>query len=173
MITFYSKTIEIFEKEENQQKFRDKNVTPVGYIDLYAGQEQDEDNFELFSQPAILIDWDIDHQTDPATATVTFYCCYEQLRDTSNISLNREMGLKFLEYVGIIDKIAGTIETENTGKLEIVTEGFFKMDSIVDIYLLTYECTFKGRKNPLDKYQEGQYDNLNLKANLKAKIEFD
>ncbi len=70
-----------------------------------------------------------------------------------------------------IDEVARTIESEDTGKLELVSEGFNKMDSIVDIYLLTYECSYSGRKNPLDKYQAGDYDKLNLDGNLK--YEFD
>lgn len=166
MNTFYKKTIETFEKSENKQKFLDKSISPVQYIDLYAGQEQFEENFELFAQPAVLVDWDVDYQPQPPIARVTFYCCYEQLRDTSNISLNRDLGLKFLDYVAIIDEIAGTIESEETGKLEIISEGFHKMDSIVDIYLLTYECSFKGRKNPLDKYQTGDYETLNFQGKL-------
>lgn len=171
MNTFYKKLIEVFEKPENKAKFTDKNISPVTYIDLYAGQEQFEENFELFAQPALLVDWDVDYSGDTPTATVTLYCCFEQLRDTSNISANTDLGLKFLDYVACIDDIVPTIESETTGKLEIVSEGFHKMDSIVDIYLLTYECSFKGRKNPLDKYQEGSYDTIDLKGNLK--IEFD
>jgi hypothetical protein len=171
MKAFYNKLIEAFEKPENKAKFIDQNITPVQYIDIYAGQEQFEENFELFSRPALLVDWDVDYKTQLPTATVTMYCCYEQLRDTSNISLNRELGLKFLEFVAIIDEIASTIESETTGKLNLVSEGFNKMDSIVDIYLLTFECSYKGRKNPLDKYQAGDYDTLDLQSNLT--IEFD
>jgi hypothetical protein len=171
MKTFYNKAIEVFEKPENKAKFTDQNISPVSYIDLYAGQDLNEDNFELFSQPALFIDWDVDYSGDNPRATVTFYCCFEQLRDTSNISLNKDLGLKFLDYVAIIDEIAETIDSETTGKLDIVNEGFNKMDSIVDIYLLTYECSFKGRKNPLDKYQAGDYNTLDLKGNLT--IEFD
>lgn len=166
MKTFYNKTIEAFENLGNKAKFTDKNIASVQYIDLYAGQEQFEENFELFSQPALLVDWDINYQTDSPTATITFYACYEQLRDTSNISLNRELGLKFLDYVAIVDQIIQTIETEETGKLELVTEGFHKMDSIVDIYVFTYECAFIGRKNPLSKYQAGDYDTLDLSGKL-------
>ena len=167
MKTFYKKVIAVFEKSETKAKFTDKEISPVGYIDLYAGQDLNEENFELFSQPALLIDWDVDHSGDVPRATVTFYCCFEQLRDTSNISLNRDLGLKFLDFVATIDAIASTIESETTGKLEIVSEGFNKMDSIVDIYLLTYECSYSGRKNPLSKYQAGDYDKLNLDGNLK------
>jgi hypothetical protein len=171
MKIFYNKLIEVFEKPETKAKFTNQGISPIEYIDIYAGQDQNEQNFELFAQPALFIDWDVDYSSDVPRATVTFYCCFEQLRDTSNISLNRDLGLKFLDYVAIIDDVARTIEGETTGKLEIVNEGFNKMDSIVDIYLLTYECSFKGRKNPLDKYQAGDYDTLDLKGNLT--IEFD
>jgi hypothetical protein len=171
MKTFYKKVLAVFENPETKAKFTDQEIPAVDYIDLYAGQDLNEENFELFSHPALFIDWDIDYSDDTPRATITFYCCFEQLRDTSNISLNRELGLKFLDYIATIDQVAGTIETEETGKLEIVSEGFNKMDSIVDIYLLTYECSYLGRKKPLDKYQAGDYDTLDLKGNLT--IEFD
>lgn len=166
MKEFYKKAITAFEKAETKSKFTNENIPPVSYIDLYAGQDLNEENFELFSQPALFIDWDIDYSGDVPRATLTLYCCFEQLRDTSNISLNRELGLKFLDYIDIIDEVATTIETEVSGKLELVSEGFNKMDSIVDIYLLTYECSYTGRKNPLDKYQAGDYNTLDLKSNL-------
>lgn len=171
MNTFYKKLIAEFGKQENKDKFTAIGIAPNLYIDIYAGQDQFEENFELFSQPALLADWDIDYKSQPPTATVTLYCCYEQLRDTSNISMNRDLGLKFLDFVATIDAIASTIESETTGKLEIVSEGFNKMDSIVDIYLLTYECSYSGRKNPLSKYQAGDYDKLDLNKNLT--YEFD
>lgn len=171
MQNFYRKLIEAFELDENKAKFAEKNVAPVTYIDLYASQEQFEDNFELFAQNALLVEWSVNYDSDIPIATVTLYCCFEQLRDTSNISFNRDLGLRFLDYIDAIDEVATSIETEKTGKLEIVSEGFHKMDSIVDVYLLTYECSYSGRKNPLDKYQAGDYDKLDLKGNLKH--EFD
>lgn len=171
MKTFYNKVHEVFEKPETKAKFNDQGISPVGYIDLYAGQDLNEENYELFSIPALFIDWDVDYSGDVPKATVTFYCCFEQLRDTSNISLNKDLGLKFLDYIATIDEVAGTIDSETTGKLNLISEGFNKMDSIVDIYLLTYECSFKGRKNPLDKYQAGDYNTVN--SNGKLVHEFD
>ena len=166
MQTFYRKLIEAFEKPENKAVFTDKNISPVEYIDLYAGQEQFEENFELFSRPAALVEWGVDYGGDTPIATITLYCCFEQLRDTSNLSLNRELGLQFLDYIDCIDSVVQTIETEKTGKLELVSEGFHKMDSIVDVYLLTYECSYSGRKSPRGDYQEGSYDTLDLKGEL-------
>ncbi len=173
MKTFYNKTIEAFDKAENKAKFIDLNIAPVEYIDLYASQEQFEENFELFTRPAVLVEWNINHSGDTPVADITFYCCYEQLRDTSNISLNKDLGLKFLDYINCIDEIVRSIETELMGKLKIVSEGFHKMDSIVDVYLLTYECSYYGRKNPRGNYQEGDYDTLDLKGNLVKIIDFD
>lgn len=175
MKNLYEKILATFELQENKSKFTDKNITPPIYIDLYAGQEQFEENFELFAQNALLIEWDIDHTGDTPIATVTFYCCFEQLRDTSNISLNRDLGLKFLDYVKTIDELLLTVESESTGKMELIKEGFHKMDSIVDVYLLTYECSYISRKKPLNKYQEGDYDTLDLKSQLvqNMKIELD
>ena len=171
MKAFYKQLISTFELPANQALFTIQGIAPVQYIDIYAGQDQFEENFELFARPALLLDWDIDHETKPSTATITLYCCYEQLRDTSNISQNRELGLNFLDYINIIDGIVRTVESKETGKLELVSEGFNKMDSIVDIYLFTYKCRFEGRKNPLQKdYEAGSYDTLDLTSNL---IEFD
>lgn len=166
MKTFYNKLIEAFEAVENKAKFSDKDIAPVAYIDLYAGQDQFEENFELFSRPTLLVDWDIDYSGDTPLTTVTFYCCFEQMRDTSNISLNKDLGLKFLDFIDCIDEIGQTIETEKTGKLELVSEGFNKMDSIVNVYLLTYECSYAGRKSPRGDYQEGDYTTLDLQGDL-------
>jgi hypothetical protein len=171
MKTFYNKLIATFENADNKAIFTDKNIPPVSYVDLYAGQDLYEENFELFSQPAVFVEWAIDYSGDVSIATVTLYACYEQLRDTSNKSLNKDLGLKFLDYIEIIDSIVSTIETETTGKLELVSEGFNKMDSIVDIYLLTYQCSYNGRKNPLQNYEEGEIENLDLKGNLVIELD--
>lgn len=173
MKKLYKKILETFELEENKSKFIDKNITPPLYIDLYAAQEQFEENFELFTQNALLVEWDIDHTGDTPIATLTFYCCFEQLRDTSNISLNRELGLKFLDYVEQIDELVCEIESERTGKMELVKEGFHKMDSIVDVYLLTYECSYSKLKNPQDKYQEGEIDKATIGTNLVQNMSID
>lgn len=167
MKTFYKALINQFKKEEIKDQFREQGITPIRYIDLYAAQEQFEENFELFSQNALLVEWDVDYSLDTPIATINIYCCYEQLRDTSNIAANLELGLKFLDYVDITNTIIQEIETLTTGKLELITEGFHKMDSIVDVYLISYQCSYTGRKkSPQSKYQEGEYDKLNLTNNL-------
>ena len=165
MKAFYKKLITVFENPATKQLFLDQGINPIEYIDLYAGQDQFEENFELFARPALLVDWNIDHNDDTPVVTVNLYCCYEQLRDTSNISLNKDVALKFLDFVELINSIARTIESEATGKLKLVSEGFNKMDSIVDIYLFTYTCSGIAQKNP-QQYEAGDYDTLDLQGNL-------
>ncbi|MEG1200335.1 MAG: hypothetical protein RSD53_13140 [Algoriella sp.] len=173
MKNLYNKIIEKLESEEVLDDFIKEGVSPPKYIDIYAGQDLDEDNFDLFGENALFIDWDIDHTTEPPTATVTFRLAYEQLRDTSNISLNRELGLKFLTYVDQVHNILDGFESEKTGKLELTKEGFNKMDSIVDIYIFEYECSYNGRKSPQRNIHEGSYDKLQLTGQLVEKVEYD
>ncbi|WP_312310982.1 hypothetical protein [Empedobacter brevis] len=166
MKSFYNKLIEKFQSETILDEFIKEGISPPKYIDIYAGQDLDEDNFELFRDNSLFVDWEIDHTSEPPTATITFRLAYEQLRDISNISLNRELGLKFLDYIDQVHKTLNGFESEKTGKLELTKEGFNKMDSIVDIYILEYECSYI-RKNPQRNILEGSYDNLRLSGKLK------
>lgn len=174
MKNFYKKIISTFDKEETIDRFIEQSISPVKYIDIYAGQDLDPENFELFSSASLLVEWNIDHNQNPAIANITFHVGYEQLRDTSNISINRELGLKFLDYIDLINEVLSGIESESTGKLKLINEGFNQMDSIVDVYLLQYECSYSGKiKNPQDNYLEGSYEKLNLEGNLVNKFNFD
>jgi len=81
------------------------------------------------------------------------------------------LGLKFLNYIDQIHNTLDGLETEHTGKLKLIKEGFNKMDSIVDIYILEYECSYMGRKNPQRNIHEGSYDKLRLSGNLTEKYD--
>ncbi len=171
MKAFYNSIIAKFEHPDTIQKFTAKQIIEPKYIDLYAGQDQFEENFELFNQTALFVDWNIDHEQNPPMATVNFYCCYEQLRSTANISENRDKGLLFIDYCETINEVLEGTETEITGKLKLSNEGFNRMDSITDVYLLSYECSLKPRKNPLDNYQMGDYDKVAINGTMT--VEFD
>ena len=174
MKSFYKKVLSTFQKQSTKDKFLEHHIPPVRYIDLYAQQDLNTENFDLFQGTSLLVEWDIDHTQNPPVANLTFYVCYEQLRDTSNISLNQELGLKFLDYIQLVDETLSDLESEETGKLTKVDEGFNQMDSIVDVYLLKYECSYKRKKiNPQDDHLEGSYDSLRLSGNLVQKVEFD
>lgn len=168
MKAFYLALMEKLEAAEFVQHLQNKGITPVRYIDLYRQQEYFEESFYLLGN-TVLVEWQIDHNDIPAIATITLHCGYEQLQDTGNLSQNREHALRFFDYYKAIDQLARTIETAETGKLSLFSEGQDKMDSIIDMYLLTYQCTYTPKEE--ENTPEGMFETLDVKGNLKKQLE--
>ena len=61
-------------------------------------------------------------------------------------------------------------ESETTSKLKLIHEGFNKMDSIVDVYLLEYTCAYIGRNSKKNRLV-GSFDNLQLSGQLVDKYD--
>lgn len=76
---------------------------------------------------------------------LTFYLCYEQLHDMSNLGTNTDLALKFLDFIEITDKVLKSIETPNTGKLYLLNEQNKIDETITDTYLLNYQCNYTGK----------------------------
>lgn len=171
MKLFYNKLFTTFQKEENKDLYRTEGIKPVQHIDLYAGQDIIPDKFEAMNYPALLIDWSIDYKTVPPVATLNFHLCYEQLRDTSNLGKNTAEALKFIDFIEITDKVLKTIETHNTGKLNLVSEGNKLDDTVVDVYNLTYQCAYSGKlSGPRTGYIRGQIETLTERQGLYSKL---
>ncbi len=167
MKAFYLQIHEIFELNTTKQQFTDKQLPTVNFIDLYAGQDYNEEAFEGHLYPALYLQWNIDYKTTPATATVTVRLCYEQLRDTSNLGRNKDEALRFLDFIKEVDTVLKTIETDSTGKLSLVSEGLNIEDTIVDTYTLLYNCSYTGNeKNTTTQYDSGSIDDVAVTGNL-------
>ena len=171
MKLFYKKLIATFGKEEVKDQYRTKGIKPPQFIDLYAGQEYNPEVFEGHNYPAILVDWSIDYRNQPPIATLNFHLCYEQIRDTSSLGKNTEEALKFIDFIWITDEVLKTIETEHTGKLSLITEGHKLDDTVVDVYDLSYQCSYSGKlAAPQTRYIKGQIENLTQRQGLYAKL---
>jgi len=172
MNLFYKKLIEAFKKEEVKDQYRTKGIRPIQFIDLYAGQEYNPEAFEIHNFPALLINWSIDYRQELPIATLDFSLLYEQLRDTSNLGKNTDEALKFIDFISITDNILKTIETPHTGKLKIATEGNKLDDTVVDVYNLSYQCSYSGKlPEPQTGYLKGRIENLTTRQGLYAKLE--
>lgn len=169
MKLFYKKLTETFEKEEIKDLYRTKGLTPVQFIDLYAEQDLIPEWFEVHHYPALLVSWDINYSNDTAVANIIFYICYEQLHDTSNLGTNTEMALKFLDFIELTDEILKNVISKNTGKLELVSENYKRDETVVDVYILNYQCSYSGKLNTL-QYLQGNVDELNIKKGLFSKV---
>lgn len=171
MKVFYKKLLETFSKEETKDRYRTKGLTPVQFIDIYAEQDIIPEWFETHHYPALLVSWNIDYSADVATANLTFYICYEQLHDTSSLGKNTDTALKFLDFVEITDQILKEIETPTTGKLYLLSEQNKIEETVVDVYLLSYQCHYTGKQNTLQKdYLQGNYEDISTKMGLFSKM---
>lgn len=171
MKLFYNKLIATFKKEETKDRYRTEGIKPPQFIDLYAGQDVIPEKFEAMNYPALLLDWVIDYKAVPPVATLNFHLCYEQLRDTSNLGKNTDEALKFIDFISITDEVLKTIETEHTGKLNLASEGNKLDDTVVDVYDLSYQCSYSGKLvAPQTGYLKGQIENLTQRQGLYAKL---
>lgn len=171
MKTFYIALHTAFEKAQNLQKFTAVDLPYIKIIDLYAGQDFDATNFDVHPTPALYFSWSIDYKTEPATATLNFRIAYEQLRDTSNLSLSKDKALKFFEMADVVDKIIKEIKTQHTGAPHLIFEGQELEPTVVDVYLLTYECPYYGnQKTQQCQILPGRIDDLELKKELFKKV---
>jgi hypothetical protein len=171
MKNFYNKLHEVFDKQETKDTFINQGVPPVRYIDLYAGQEYDPQNFEAHLFPAVFVRWSIDYKQSPPIATLTFRLCYEQLRDMSNISQHKQEALKFIDFIALVDAAIKSIETLSTGKISLMSEDLSIEDTVVDVYILTYHCSYVGKQSaPQTKYLQGTVDDIMLQSKLMASL---
>lgn len=116
--------------------------------------------------------WQIAYtDNNEAIATITFRLCYEQLRDLSSLGQNKAEGLKFLDFINITDSVLKTIETTNTGKLHLISESLNIEDTVVDVFTLTYQCSYCGKqKAPQSKSLRGNFERLELTEKLKSRF---
>ncbi|CAA0144767.1 conserved hypothetical protein [Tenacibaculum maritimum] len=175
MKLLYLKTIETFEKQETIDKFKALDLPHVKHVDLYKGQDYNEQAFEAHLRPALFIKWNIDYKTRPALATVTFRLCWEQLRDTSSLNTDNTEALKFLDFIDKVDEILKEIQTEHTGAFTLATEELNIEDTITDTVSLVYTCTYSGKENTaVVNYKKGIIDETEGKGELfKVLVERD
>lgn len=161
MKLFYKKVHETFTKPINKKKYTDAGISPVEHINLYAGQDFIPEEFDGFKTPALLLNWNINYSTTPPKANITATLCYEQLRDTSNNSKNLDAALGFIDFTSITDEILKSIETQNTGKLTLVSEGNKIDETVTESYELVYECSYNGKTSaPNTGYIKGTIDTI-------------
>ncbi|NLN33897.1 MAG: hypothetical protein GX159_09940 [Flavobacteriaceae bacterium] len=172
MKEFYKKLCQKFDasNSETQARFQEFGLTAPRYIDLYAQQDLNEENFELFHGNALLVEWMINYEESPAIATIELRVCFEQLRSTANISANMDVALKSMDYNHLVDQLVQTITTESTGKLKLVWEGSNRLDSIVDIYIFRYECQYVKRAPEPEYPNTGKFEDLEINGQLVEKI---
>lgn len=164
MKELFLKMIEVFTKnEEIKDRYRTAGITPVQFVDLYAGQDRNPEYFEVPIYPALFVSFNIDHRQNPNLATVTVRCCYEQLRDTSSLSQNTSEALKFFDFMEITDSILDGMESEKLGKLDPATTDQEIEETVTDEFVLTYTASYI--KKPTQS-RVGNIEDVTIRKNI-------
>ncbi|WP_303008437.1 hypothetical protein [Coprobacter fastidiosus] len=123
MEELYLKIIELL--SENKQLFKDKDLVPPKYIDIYDGQPENSEFF-FFTLPAIFFDYSIEWESITSvrqgTALITIHVLTLPTENTDNNSLNIQKGIKRLQYYKLIADILEGTETSTTSHLKLVKE---------------------------------------------------
>lgn len=151
MKAFYNKLIETLTSNEAVEKFTENNVRAIVMVDLFRGQYLYEDSFEMLILPAVLLEYSIDYENQEAI--ISLHLCYEQVAETNNLSLAKDNALMFFDFVDTVYNLVYKMESANTGKLKIISEGQQKDDTPTNVHLLTFKCSYMGKnRNKADDY---------------------
>lgn len=120
--------------EENKDKFEQYNLSSDWFIDVYRSQPLEPELYEYFSLPAMFVDYQLTGQGKNKTrlVTMTLHIVTDEMPDASNISIQRDSGLKRFLYHTIIQKILEGSQLGNSSPLKFVSE------NIVDAPVINY-----------------------------------
>lgn len=120
--------------EENKPMFVKYKLNSDWFIDVYRSQPLEPDLYEYFSLPAMFVDYQLTGQgtKNPRLVTVTLHTITDEMPDASNISLQRDSGLKRFLYHFVIQKMLEQKPLGRTTPLKFVSE------SIIDAPVINY-----------------------------------
>ncbi len=176
MKALFKKIIETLTGQSAQLAFKNANLKPVKYIDIYKGQYNEWEKFELHVLPAVLMQWQINHNNNPntnqSTATITLHLIYENIYSSSSV-FNNDKALLHFDFVRVVNELIENLEAENTGKLQLISEESFNPEAIEHAIVLTYQCAYTGKAQ--DKTSKWNYTpentvDVNISGTLKDEI---
>ncbi len=159
MKNLYKKIIATLQLPETVTKFTEAGIKPVQLIDDYEGQYFDPENFEVFTPPAVLFEYDIEYDktNKPATAIITLHLCYEQPTSANTNNPNIDRALKRYDFNDLVYNAIKDLESEHTGKLKLESEGSLKEPAIVKVHLMRFSCSYTGKIDTIDDDYDYDY----------------
>lgn len=171
MKAFYKKLIEKLTSATAKQTYKDAGLNPVRLVDFYRQQYLVQESFDLLVLPAVLLQYTIvspEEQNKSGEAFITLHLCYEQLRDTSNVSKSVDKALEYLDFIDCTFKLIKNLESDNTGKLKLIGENNDKDDAIINVHLLNFQASYSGKMvSKVEKWDYTEEDTVNLEDDIK------
>lgn len=170
MKEFYLKLIEAVTGESAIDMFTEKSLPAMQQVDMYRGQYLYEADYEQLRLPALLVEYNINHQSN--VATINLHCVWEQTQETDNISVGKEEALRYFDWLDSVYELTQGLESKNTGKLTLTTEGTQQDDTPTHVHLFTFECSYMGRvQASADKYNYAEGEEVQATGNIQAHAE--
>lgn len=139
METVYKKIIETF--EAHPEVFSDRELPNVRMIDIYQGQPENPEEFEVFC-PAIFIDWLISPGANGESdkLTIDFHILQEPGVPTDNFTPTLEAGLEYMRMLKACKYLLNKLRATNSTPLQYAgekprTTPFFKY------HVVSYTCS--------------------------------
>ncbi|MDD2984712.1 MAG: hypothetical protein PHQ74_15140 [Crocinitomicaceae bacterium] len=178
MKELYQKIIEILTSQLVKDEFVENGLKPIQTIDLYKGQYQAWEEFELIPLPAVLIDWSVfegaqGNNKDNRQLSLTLHLIYEQVQDTSNFG-DLTTSLRFFDFIELVQKHIGNLKTEKVGNLIFISQQPVALDRPGIVHSISYNGVFYGfstdPKDDFDYTAENESD-LDLSGELVKSID--
>ena len=149
METLYQKIADTF--NNNSQVFTDRSLPVPRVVDIYMGQPDDPENWEVFT-PAIYLNWSIAPQSnnDPDLLTLDIHLVQEPGAATENFSDTMALGLEYLRMIKAVKYVVNKLQAANTTPLKWAGEK--PADSPYFRYhIITYTCAIDGNSESLSR----------------------
>jgi len=159
--------------EESKPLFDKYGLLSDWFIDVYRSQPLEPELYEYFPLPAMFVDYQLTGQgKDKARlVTMTLHTVTDEMPDASNISLQRDTGLKRFLYHIVIQKMLEGKRLGNTSPLKFISE------NIVDAPVINYHSQIYEFEAWLDdlagtpeEIEYGMIELLKLQGKLLLKL---
>lgn len=148
--------------EDAKADFEAKGVKPVAVIDRFRGQPLNPEQFEYYDLPALFIEytiqWERVAQVYNGVVAFGFHLVTEPTWDVSNISTNKEEGMKYYTLVDCVREVLDNFRKPYISVLQRTRDEV--MDAGVIFYQrLGYEAKYYPTTRVDPSFGESSYDN--------------
>jgi hypothetical protein len=154
--------------EQNKNQFVDFGLSGDFFIDIYRSQPHDPELYEYFSLPAIFVDYAMTGQgkNQPRIITMTLHIVTDEMPDASNISEQKEAGLKRFTYCLLLQSILEGCRLGKSTPLRFVSENITD-EQVVNYHSQTYEfeAYLADMMTDIQKII-GEFERLNIYGDL-------
>ena len=158
--------------EDNRNLFSDAGLAPIAFIDIFRSQPYQPELYEYFPLPALFVDYSMRGKgiSQSRIVTMTLHILTDEMPDASNISEQKQEGLRRFMYNLIIQQLLEGSKLGATTKLKLISEDVIDAP-VINYHTQTYEfeahiADMMGNINEV----LGQFETLNIFGNLRRNL---